>query len=249
MIDNWFEPIRLPISITQFHGLPQNPAYKYEYLGTYALLSPRPKCYNALLSLTPVAVPKEIEAGGPVLIQPLRDEDWEQFPPLFSAAFDRVQPFAVLDEDRSLDASRHCLEKTRTGGDGPILSEACFVAVAKEDGAVLGATLVTRRNVPEDDESDPWAKGREHPHLTWIFVDPTMVRHGNGSALLAATTQGLIGLGHSTLASTFLLGNESSTLWHWRNGFRLLSYDASPRRIQRRVERRKKLPDAGPRTD
>jgi hypothetical protein len=32
------------------------------------------------------------------------------------------------------------------------------------------------------------------------------------------------------LASTFLLGNESSMLWHWRNGFQLLQYPGSRRR-------------------
>ncbi|MDB5350603.1 MAG: acetyltransferase, gnat family [Planctomycetota bacterium] len=238
MIDDWFDVIRLPISMKQFLGLPQNPAYKYEYLGTYALLSPRPKCYHAVLDLKPVDVPEPLDARGPILVRPLRDGDWEHFPALFSAAFDRVQPFAALDEDRSLEASRHCLDKTRTGGDGPLVPSACFVAVTREDDKVVGAALVTLQNVPEDDESDPWAAGRVHPHLTWIFVAPMRIRHGIGSALLAATVGGLIGLGHARLVSTFLLGNESSTLWHWRNGFRLLSYDGSPRRMRKRADRR-----------
>ena len=35
------------------------------------------------------------------------------------------------------------------------------------------------------------------------------------------------------LASTFLLGNDSSTLWHWRNGFRLQPLYSAMRRAIR----------------
>ncbi len=242
MIDDWFDTIRLPISLTQFLGLPRNPAYKYEYLGTYAQLSPRPRCYQAILDLKLVEIPEELDAWGPVVLRPLRDEDWQAFPELFASAFHRVQPFAVLGRERALEASCACLEKSRTGGDGPLLPSACFVAVSKADNEVVGATLVTLRNVPDADNSDPGAEGHEHPHLTWIFVAPLLVRLGIGSALLAATIRGLLGLGYTSLASTFLLGNESSTLWHWRNGFRLLSHDVSPRRLRLRTERRPKPP-------
>jgi hypothetical protein len=50
-------------------------------------------------------------------------------------------------------------------------------------------------------------------------------------ALLDAVVRALASLGYSELASTFLLGNESSTLWHWRTGFRLLSHPGSMRAI------------------
>jgi L-amino acid N-acyltransferase YncA len=60
--------------------------------------------------------------------------------------------------------------------------------------------------------------------LTWIFVSPWFQRHGVGMALLAECVERLRSLGYSELASTFLLGNESSTLWHWRAGFRLLPH-------------------------
>ena len=39
------------------------------------------------------------------------------------------------------------------------------------------------------------------------------------------------------LASTFLLGNESSTLWHWRAGFRCLPYPGSMRVVREQVAR------------
>jgi hypothetical protein len=37
-------------------------------------------------------------------------------------------------------------------------------------------------------------------------------------------------MGFTHLASTFLLGNDSSMLWHWRNGFQLAGYPGSRRR-------------------
>jgi hypothetical protein len=37
------------------------------------------------------------------------------------------------------------------------------------------------------------------------------------------------------LSSTFLQGNDSSLLWHWRNGFELLENPGSRRRMQRQI--------------
>ena len=48
MHDRWFSMIKLPLSLKQFHQLPQNPAYKYEYINKIAWLSPRPKFYSAV---------------------------------------------------------------------------------------------------------------------------------------------------------------------------------------------------------
>jgi hypothetical protein len=49
--------------------------------------------------------------------------------------------------------------------------------------------------------------------------------------LLQSTTQALLSLGFTQLASTFLAGNDSSMLWHWRNGFQLLSHPGSMRQV------------------
>jgi GNAT superfamily N-acetyltransferase len=78
-------------------------------------------------------------------------------------------------------------------------------------------------------------RGLGRPHLTWIFVGPWHAEHGIGSALLAAATQRLLAHRYRELASTFLLGNDASLLWHWRNGFRLLPNPISPRQIRRLV--------------
>jgi hypothetical protein len=65
-------------------------------------------------------------------------------------------------------------------------------------------------------------------------VSPASAGHNVGTALLSAAVRGLLGLGYTELVTTFMLGNESSMLWHWRNGFRLLPYPGSPRRARQR---------------
>ena len=51
MIDRWFFGIELPLTFEQFEKLPTNPAYKYEYSGGKAWLTPRPKECHAILDL------------------------------------------------------------------------------------------------------------------------------------------------------------------------------------------------------
>src|SRR5947208_765300 len=87
----------------------------------------------------------------------------------------------------------------------------------------LNALLPLRPQAPPDAA----ARGLARPHLTWVFVAPLYTGHGIGSALLVHAGNALLSLGFSDLASTFSLGNESSTLWHWRNGFALMPYPAS----------------------
>ena len=47
MQDEWFRGLELPLTWEQFHELPRNAAYKYEYFEHRAWLSPRPKFYHA----------------------------------------------------------------------------------------------------------------------------------------------------------------------------------------------------------
>jgi GNAT superfamily N-acetyltransferase len=234
------------LTIEQFHQLPRDAAYKYEYFDNQAWLSPRPKQYHAILELRPVEVVPPIENGSKIGLRTLSANDWERLPPLFAGAFHRVQPFASLNDADREEAARSCLQKTRDGGDGPLIEPACFVAEDESDGNPVGVLLTTV--MPEVDLTSPrslnwkeppppdWLErtlGR--PHLTWIFVSPWDSGHGIGSALLAAATARLLDHGYRELASTFLLGNDASLLWHWRNGFRLLAYPGSPREIHRRI--------------
>ncbi len=245
MLEDWFRVIRLPLSLREFQRLPRNPAYKYEYIDGATWLSPRPKFYSARLDLAMRAVGagSGIELDKPVTIRPLEDRDWRWLPRLFSASFSRVQPFTCLSDRQRIEAARSCLKSTRESCDGPLIRPACCVALDQSQARPLGAILATL--VPPVDLDDFWSlawkeppppgcvERREgHAHLTWIFVDPLRAGHGVGSALLARAADGLRALGYSELISTFLLGNESSMLWHWRNGFELLPYAGSMRRFR-----------------
>ncbi len=245
MLDRFFPMIKLKIPLEQFDELPQNPAYKYEYFDQTAWLSPRPKTYDAFLRLTPTDVPEIVDAEGTVVFRPLAEADWEKLPQLFARAFHRVQPLSSLDDTKKLEAAQACIDHTRRGGDGPVIDEACFVAVRREDNEVCGAILITLLpdRDPEDWGGHKWkgpppvdwrerALGR--PHLTWIFVGPWEARWGVGGALLDRVAGPLLGLGYKELDSTFLLGNESSTLWHWKNGFVLRPFLGSPSRWRKR---------------
>jgi len=239
MCDEWMPVLQLPLTLAQFHQLPRNPAYKYEYLDGKAFLSPQPKHFHALLDLAGFA--EDTAELKDISIRPLTQEDWPGLERSFRASLSRVQPFASLD-DKTLDtAVRECLERTRTGGDGPLLPQASFVALDERE-QMLGAILVTALpgGDPCDWDSYYWSEPAPagtvelrvaQPHLTWIFVAPLRAGRGIGSALLAACVRELKMEGYSQLWSTFVSGNDSSALWHWRNGFRLLPYPGSRRRM------------------
>jgi hypothetical protein len=253
MLDRWFSTIKLPISIKQFHQLPQNPAYKYEYFDNKAWLSPRPKFQRARLELRAreESVTPEVEAGETVCIRAFEERDWPRLSRPFARAFDRVQPFASLSERRRLDAARDCLKFTRQGGDGPVIVPACHVAITQERGDHVGGLLVTL--VPEIDldgfgsmrwktppPADCIERRSGRPHLTWIFVSPWHAYHGVGTNLLAHAERSLLALGYTELISSFIWGNTSSMLWHWRNGFQLLPYAGSLRNFRKRIRKPEK---------
>jgi GNAT superfamily N-acetyltransferase len=230
--------LELTISAEQFRQMPRHPAYHYEHLGGVARLMPRPRFYHALLTL-PADLPAPALCRG-VSMRPLCQTDWPALEEPFAAAFEGLQPFGSLEGEHRLAAVRRALEHTRTGNDGPLIADASFVACTGE--RVLGANLITL--IPSGDpaswdsytwDNPPPADCLERrlgrPHLTWIFVVPQRAGRGVGTALLAESVRVLLCLGYNELASTFLQGNDSSMLWHWRCGFRLLSYAGSRRRL------------------
>jgi GNAT superfamily N-acetyltransferase len=256
MFDRLFRAIKLPLTLEQFHQIPQNPAFKYEYINGVAWLSPRPKFYSARLDLRApfLSAPEMVDAYAEVGFRKFESADWRGLAPLFDAAFRRVEPFAGLNDRRRIAAARQCLKYTREGHDGPLIKPACHV-VFDHDGKrerCLGVILVTL--IPMIDLTNFWSmrwqgppppdcveRGLGRPHLTWIFVTPLYAGHGIGSALLAYARRSLLELGYSELISSFLLGNTTSTLWHWRNGFELLPYVGSMRNI--RARRKKGAPE------
>src|SRR5262249_16426905 len=149
------------------------------------------------------------------------------------------------DEGRR-EAAVYSLNQTRNGEDGPLIERACFVA-EDEQAEPIGAIMVTL--VPKEDPEGLTGLMWERPppegciqrcegwaHLTWVFVSPFSAGHGIGTALLAAAVRELLTLGYDGLLTTFLSGNVSSMLWHWRQGFRLLGYPGSFRRFRRERE-------------
>jgi GNAT superfamily N-acetyltransferase len=247
MCDEWMPRLELPITFEQFRQLPRNAAYKYEYYHQRAWLNPRPRYYHALLDLEACAA-APLEGGSrKAKVRPVQPADWEGLASLFSAAFNRQQPFCGLDDDRALGAARKSLEYTRSGGDGPWIEQASFVATEGEGGPDVGAILLTL--LPDSDPCgwnsyhwdeppppDALARRLGRPHLTWIFVSPFAAGRGVGTLLLSAAVRELLALGYRQLASTFLIGNDSSMLWHWRNGFRLLAHPGSWRRRSEEME-------------
>jgi GNAT superfamily N-acetyltransferase len=249
MCDEWMQPLRLTMTIDEFHKLPRNPAYKYEYFDGAAWLSPRPRFYHGLLDLATLRTTPLEGIDTSVSLRPVQPADWEELPRLFSAAFAVRQPFSSLDDDARVEAGGRSLRFTRSGGDGPWIEQASFLAFRPQCEWAVGAILVTL--LPQSDPADwdafHWrepppedciARRLGRPHLTWIFVHPFFSGHGIGTALLNAAGKALLDLGFTDLATTFLLGNDSSVLWHWRNGFRLVAYPGSTRQISPHLDQR-----------
>src|SRR5262245_32358958 len=115
MLDRWYRAVRIKMTIRRFWTLPRHPAYKYEYLSGYALLTPRPKSYGAILTLEHRAVPEQTGPTGEVRLRPFVAADWAGLPELFAGAFHQVPPFSALPERLADRAARDCLDRTREG--------------------------------------------------------------------------------------------------------------------------------------
>ena len=246
MCDEWMRPVKLPISFDEFLRLPRNNAYKYEYFDGCAYLSPRPKFCHALLDLDAIAADPSCSTITQIRTRLLEEGDWEALVPVFAAAFERQLPFGGLTSEERNIAVRQSLERTRTGGDGPLMEAASFVAIDSQYDALLGAIFITM--LPDADPSEwgsfHWrdppppdciARRLGRPHVTWVFVNPWYAGQGAGTTLLTSAVCRLRELGFHVLASTFMPTNDSSVTWHWRNGFRLLEYPGSTRRLERRM--------------
>ncbi len=259
-IDESCPAVEFPVSWETFRRLPRHPGYRYEYRDGVACLRPHPRQYHCLLPLQPRDAATMIETPRThIRIRPLCESDWL---PL-EAVFDRAFRGTALQETsppgepppgepppgRTADcAVSDPLHRACAGQSGPLVRPACFVATAarpEETDDLVGGILITllpagdleRFDDPVWSEQPPpdavdrcWGR----PHLTWVFVDPPLARRGVASLMLTHAAGVLHDLGYREFASTFLLGNEQSTLWHWRNGFRLASYVGSSRAREQR---------------
>jgi hypothetical protein len=236
LADEWMPWLELRLSPLEFQQLPRNAAYRYQYQAGAAWLNPRPRYFHAMLDLRAV----DLRGAADVTLRGMHADDLGPLEGVFSDAFRAHQPFAGLTEAGRLLAARNSLQQVRSGGDGPWIERASFVALG-EDGSLLGGVLVTLlplRDPTDVDcyswDSPPPPEAAEQrlgrPHLTWIFVRSGEAGRGVGTALLGAVCRELADKGYQELLSTFMLGNDSSMLWHWRSGFRLLRHPGSMRR-------------------
>jgi GNAT superfamily N-acetyltransferase len=249
MCDEWMPFLKVPMTYEHFHQLPRHAAYKYEYLNDEAWCTPRPNYHHALLDLPPLAEAPLPQADPRAVLRPLLPADWDDtLPGVFAAAFRNQQPFSGVPRDQAHAAAHKALTQTRDGHDGPWIEPASFVAVEGAEQHVIGAILLTLLPLTDLSEWDAyhwpeppppdWLERRlGRPHVTWVFVSPLFTGQGVGTALLNAAVRQLLALGYTELASTFLAGNDSSMLWHWRQGFRLLAHPASERRLREKREK------------
>lgn len=239
MLNDWFQNLTFQIDWASYQQLPRHAAYRYEFRANQCLISGRPIYYHAHLdfhSLDQEGFDKLADAEE--LLTSIQHVDIDELCALFQASFERTVPFVHLDASERSEAARSLIERTLSGQDGPLVSDASMVLRSEKTGALTGAILVTLIQAadlsnftqeawlsrpPEDALTQGWGQ----PHLTWIFVHPQYARQGVGQRLLSASLGVLINYGYANLVSTFLLGNNPSLLWHWKVGFRLISHVSS----------------------
>src|SRR5687768_11196121 len=141
MCDQWMPYLKLPLTVEQFHQLPRNAAYKYEYFADAAHIAPRAKVYHALLDLASFTPESNNVAAEGLRLRRLHRSDVPALVPVFASAFADLQPFGSLDDETRKRAAEACLMKTCSHRDGPRVRCASFVAVHEEKP--VGAILIT----------------------------------------------------------------------------------------------------------
>jgi GNAT superfamily N-acetyltransferase len=241
MSDQWMPSLTLKLTREEYETLPRHPAFRYELgeHGTY--ISPWPRYAHAELRLRRFrAAPNDL---GRAALRPVQSSDVTALVPIFRSAFAHLQPFGSLSEAVAMKAAENSLRHTFEGNDGPLAEPASFVATY--DNQPVGAILVTLLPGGEVCDwstlhwSDPpppdlWQTHKGQPHLTWIFVKHFEQGDGIGTQLLHSAARALRRQGYATLWTTFMIGNDSSMRWHWRNGFELLPNGLSKRQMRLR---------------
>ncbi len=238
MLNDWFTDLSFETDWETFRELPRHPAYRYEFKDDRCSISGRPVFFHAKRDLNCLIKSNCDHEENPWEISQIEHADCSELVHLFDRAFSRSAPFIHLSAARQLAAAQALLQRTQQGEDGPIFDAASLVIRDAKSQESLGAILITL--VPSDDfinfNPEQWSQeppadavknGWGQPHLTWIFIDPHVARQGLGKTLLRSSAQHLLDSGYTTLVSTFLSGNQASTLWHWKMGFQLLSHVSS----------------------
>ena len=245
MIERWFEDREFGISWEEFQWLPRHPSYRYEFHNERCRITLRPRYFQAVLDLTELSAISGARRLSPAehVMRAPGEQDLPMLSLALADAFRLMPPFERSDEPTRHDAARAVLERMWAGRDGALANPASQVAIDAQDRC-LGACLITllppvavtdplEGNAVDANSEQPEDTSSGQPHLTWIFVRPEVGRRGWGQRLLQSASGTLHRQGYRSLVSTFLLGNSSATLWHWKMGFKLLSHPASPSHILR----------------
>ncbi|SFJ11305.1 Acetyltransferase (GNAT) family protein [Planctomicrobium piriforme] len=236
MHSHWFLPVKFPLAWSEFRKLPRHPAYRFEYRRGHLQITGRPEYAHCTLPTSSTGENAPSPNGS------IRILKWNEFDSrarcdelfkLFAAATARTLPYSILTPARREQAAVDLIGEALDGYDGPIIPTASQIAVDAATGNLVAAILMTLvapgswtdftdPNWAQTPPADPIASRWGQPHLTWVFVSPDRQRRGLGQQLLTNARLALETLGYPALASTFLLGDHGSMLWHWKQGFELL---------------------------
>jgi GNAT superfamily N-acetyltransferase len=236
---DWFRTVEFPLAWDAYRRLPRHSAYRYEYRQGKATITGRPLYRHCRIPIPPSPAPSETTPA----LQTLELVPWTQasltagqkdrLVDLYQAAFAETVPFPALTKEDQFAAAFSILGGSIAGFDGVPIPQASFVIRSRAEKMPVAAALLTltapgnwtdftdpawKAAPPKDPVRQQWG----HPHLTWLFVRPDFQRQGLGTRLLTQARQQLSQLGYAWLFSTFLVGNNSSLLWHWKQGFELI---------------------------
>jgi GNAT superfamily N-acetyltransferase len=188
----------IPMTIDEFHLMPYELGWKYEYWGGEAHISP--KWINVVKTTVPVK-PRPVIA--PCAIRPLTETDLPKFIPAYVAGFRDAADYC----DYSLAyVKRAAISHMRNffAGNRGIPHPASQIAIRR--GCIVGAVLITERK-------------DQRCLLDLLFVRPNQQRQGLATALVATALNHLSSEGREWLTSRYLLANAASRDWHHRFGF------------------------------
>src|SRR5438552_1650249 len=150
----FFRRVSFPLDHALWRRMPRHPSFKHEYWDGKLHWTPRPNTCDVYLELDQWQPPPPGEwklppRREPITIRQLQEEDWEKLPRVFCASSCQWPPLSQWDGAAPLRASRAIIDWARQGKDGPLVSQACVVALATDNTAanpeesLTGAAIVT----------------------------------------------------------------------------------------------------------
>jgi ribosomal protein S18 acetylase RimI-like enzyme len=218
-IDDYATPLKMPMTIDGFSRFPALAGYKAELKGGHVEFTYSPRLSMARLRV----VRREARGFDGVTISPLDVKRvQEPLAKLFMSAMAHVPPLDTMPPTTRRHAADAEMKHIVSGGEGELFSGACFGALDAKTGKPIGAAIVTRLSLTNDE----WPEEHMPPvlcNLTWLFVAPERQRAAISTALLDHVVNALAQAGHEWLVSHIPQDNVPVVMFHWRNGFELVA--------------------------